>query len=133
MRSRPMRQRLRRSSRRPQTQHHRQVQPATARPIPRRRRPAPPAKAVSEAAAPAPASPAGSIVVQVAAFEDAKAASALSSKLKGAGYPVYVDTVKTSKGTMRRVRTGPYATREIADAELGKLKTAGYRGVVTAK
>ncbi len=94
---------------------------------------APPAKTVSEAATPAPASPAGSIVVQVAAFEDAKAASALSSKLKGAGYPVYVDTVKTSKGTMRRVRTGPYSTRETADTELGKLKTAGYRGVVTAK
>jgi DedD protein len=94
---------------------------------------APPAKAVAGAAGPAPASPAGSLVVQVAAFEDAKAASALSMKLKSAGYPAYIDTVKTSKGTLKRVRTGPYATREIADTEMGKLKTAGYRGVVTAK
>jgi DedD protein len=82
---------------------------------------------------PAAASPAGSLVVQLAAFEDPKAASALSAKLKVAGYPAYIDMVKTSKGTMRRVRTGPYATREIADTEMGKLKTAGYRGVVTAK
>jgi DedD protein len=92
-----------------------------------------PARAISAASTPAPASPAGAIVVQVGAFEDSKAAAALSSKLRSAGYPVYVDTVKTPKGSMKRVRVGPYAAREIADAEMGKLKASGYRGVVTTK
>jgi cell division septation protein DedD len=34
---------------------------------------------------------------------------------------------------MKRVRAGPYATREIADAQMAKLNAAGYRGVVTTK
>jgi DedD protein len=94
---------------------------------------APPTKSVSGDSGPVPASAAGSFVVQVAAFADAKAAPALASKLKSAGFPAYVDTVKTQKGPMKRVRTGPYATREIADAQLAKLTAAGYRGVVTTK
>jgi DedD protein len=71
--------------------------------------------------------------VQLAAFADAKAAPALASKLKTAGFPAYIETLKTSQGTMRRVRVGPYATREVADAEMARLTAAGYRGVVTAK
>jgi DedD protein len=81
----------------------------------------------------APAAPAGNFVVQVAAFADAKAAPALASKLKSAGYAVYVDTVKTQKGVVNRVRVGPFAARASADAALDKLKAAGYRGVVTTK
>jgi len=34
---------------------------------------------------------------------------------------------------VRRVRVGPFAAREAADAQLVKLSAAGYRGVVTAK
>ena len=94
---------------------------------------APAAKGVSGDTGPDPGSPAGSFVVQVAAFADAKAAPALASKLKSAGFPVYVDTVKTQKGPMKRVRAGPYTTREMADAEMVKLNAAGYRGVVTTK
>jgi DedD protein len=78
-------------------------------------------------------SPAGGFVVQLAAFADAKAAPTLASKLKNSGFPAYTETLKTHQGTMRRVRVGPYATREVADAELAKLNAAGYRGVVTTK
>ena len=78
-------------------------------------------------------SPAGGFVVQLAAFADAKAAPALASKLKSAGFPAYTETLKTDQGTMRRVRVGPYATREVADAEVARLNAAGYRGVVTTK
>jgi len=78
-------------------------------------------------------SPAGGFVVQLAAFADAKAAPALASKLKTSGFPAYTETLKTQQGTMRRVRVGPYATREVADAELAKLNAAGYRGVVTTR
>ena len=34
---------------------------------------------------------------------------------------------------MRRVRVGPYATRDVADAELARLNAAGYHGVVASK
>jgi DedD protein len=78
-------------------------------------------------------SPAGGFVVQLAAFADAKAAPALASKLKTSGFPAYTETLKTEQGTMRRVRVGPYPTREVADAELAKLNAAGYRGVVTTR
>jgi DedD protein len=69
----------------------------------------------------------------LAAFADAKAAPALASKLQTSGFPAYTETLKTQQGTMRRVRVGPYATREVADAELAKLNAAGYRGVVTTR
>jgi DedD protein len=78
-------------------------------------------------------SSAGGFVVQLAAFADAKAAPALASKLKTSGFPAYTETLKTQQGAMRRVRVGPYATREMADAELAKLNAAGYRGVVTTR
>jgi len=78
-------------------------------------------------------SPAGGFVVQLAAFADAKAAPALASKLKTSGFPAYTETLKTQQGTMRRVRVGPYPTREVADAELAKLNAAGYHGVVTTR
>jgi DedD protein len=82
---------------------------------------------------PNPVSPAGGFVVQLAAFADAKAAPTLASKLKTSGFPAYTETLKTQQGTMRRVRVGPYPTREVADAELAKLNAAGYRGVVTTR
>ena len=94
---------------------------------------APAAKSESGATRPDVASPAGGFVVQLAAFADAKAAPALASKLKSAGFPAYTETLKTDQGIMRRVRVGPYATREVADAEVARLNAAGYRGVVTTK
>jgi DedD protein len=94
---------------------------------------APAAKSESGATRPDVVSPAGGFVVQLAAFADAKAAPALASKLKSAGFPAYTETLKTDQGTMRRVRVGPYATREVADAEVARLNAAGYRGVVTTK
>jgi len=94
---------------------------------------APAAKSESGGTRPDVVSPAGGFVVQLAAFADAKAAPALASKLKSAGFPAYTETLKTDQGTMRRVRVGPYATREVADAEVARLSAAGYRGVVTTK
>lgn len=94
---------------------------------------APAAKSESGGTRPDVVSPAGGFVVQLAAFADAKAAPALASKLKSAGFPAFTETLKTDQGTMRRVRVGPYATREVADAEAARLNAAGYRGVVTTK
>jgi DedD protein len=91
------------------------------------------AKAEAADTRPNAVSPAGGFVVQLAAFADAKAAPALASKLKTSGFPAYTETLKTQQGTIRRVRVGPYPTREVADAELAKLNAAGYHGVVTTK
>src|SRR5262249_45975337 len=72
----------------------------------------------------------GGFVVQVAAFSDRYGARSLVAKLKKGGFPGYTETVETDKGTLHRVRVGPYPSREVADAARSKLKAAGYSGVV---
>jgi DedD protein len=74
----------------------------------------------------------GAFVVQVAALADVKAASDLASRLKASGYPGYTEAFATPQGAMQRVRVGPYASRETADAALAKLKASGYDGIVAA-
>jgi DedD protein len=104
---------------------------------PEAQKPAAPAISISKAqpgdTRPEVTSATGGFVVQLAAFADAKAAPALATKLKSAGFPAYTETFKTHQGTMQRVRVGPYATRDVADAELARLNAAGYRGVVATK
>jgi DedD protein len=71
-------------------------------------------------------------VVQIAAFSDRYGANSLATKLKHDGFPGYTEVVTTGKGTtLHRVRVGPYASREAADAALVKLKAAGFSGMVT--
>jgi DedD protein len=70
--------------------------------------------------------------VQLAAFSDDKGANALAGKLKRAGYTAYTEPLKTSKGTLWRVRVGPYPSREAATAARDKLKAEGQNGIVAA-
>jgi DedD protein len=99
------------------------------------------AKSASESAAetkPAPTPTSGAeapkpdagYVVQIAAFSDRYGARSLTSKLKHGGFPGYTEAVTTDKGTLHRVRVGPYPSREAADAALAKLKAAGFSGMV---
>jgi DedD protein len=95
---------------------------------------APPPMAKTEPApAPAAAAANGAFVVQLAAFIDDKGANALANKLKKAGYAVYTEPLTTSRGTLWRVRVGPYPTRDAAVAAREKLKTEGQNGIVAAK
>jgi DedD protein len=73
----------------------------------------------------------GPFVVQVAAFSDRYGARSLVAKLKHGGFPGYTEAVTTDKGTLHRVRVGPYPSREAADAARAKLKAAGFGGMVT--
>jgi DedD protein len=73
----------------------------------------------------------GAFVVQVAAFSDRYGARSLVVKLKRGGFPGYTEAVATDKGTLHRVRVGPYPSREAADAARAKLKAAGFSGMVT--
>src|SRR5271166_6365894 len=71
-------------------------------------------------------------VIQLAAFSDHFGANSLATRLKRSGFPGYTEAVTTDKGTtLHRVRVGPYASREAADAALAKLKAAGFNGMVT--
>ena len=104
---------------------------------------APAASAATPAPAPAAAAPtkdtgkdsvkaAGgeSYSVQLAAFADDKGANALANKLKRATYPAYTEPLTTSKGTLWRVRVGPYPSRDAAVEIRDKLKSEGYSGIV---
>jgi len=83
-------------------------------------------------AEPAKAAPVGpGFSVQLAAFTDDKGANSLVNKLTKAGYVAYVEPVTSSKGTLWRVRVGPFPTREAAGASRDKLKGDGYSGIVT--
>jgi DedD protein len=85
--------------------------------------------AASEAKAPTPHD---GFAVQLAAFADDKGANALAGRLKRAGYAAYTEPLKTSKGTLWRVRVGPYASREAAIAARDRLKIEGQSGIVAA-
>jgi DedD protein len=93
--------------------------------------PSPPAAHASATDAKAPALHDG-FAVQLAAFADDKGANALAGRLKRAGYTAYTEPLKTSKGTLWRVRVGPYASREAAVAARDQLKAEGQSGIVAA-
>ena len=78
------------------------------------------------------AAPREGFAVQLAAFADDKGANALAGRLKNAGYATYTEPLQTSKGTLWRVRVGPYPSREAAVAARDKLKTEGQSGIVAA-
>ena len=93
-----------------------------------------PAESKPAAPRPAPESPAksGAFSVQLAAFSDDKGANALANRLKKSGHPAYTEPYATSRGTLWRVRVGPYPTREAAEAARGKLKADGQNGIIAA-
>jgi len=89
---------------------------------------APPAAAPA-ATVPAPAlaaSPAGRWFVQVGGFADIENARQVQARLQAIGEPNILAPVDTRKGTIYRVRGGPYASEAAAQAGLAKIKSAGY-------
>ncbi|HSU45135.1 MAG TPA: SPOR domain-containing protein [Casimicrobiaceae bacterium] len=77
-------------------------------------------------------SPHDGYAVQLAAFADDRGANSLAGRLKKSGYAAYTEPLKTSKGTLWRVRVGPYPSRDAAIAARDKLKTEGQSGIVAA-
>lgn len=75
--------------------------------------PAPIAKAPEPAAKPAAA--ATGFAVQLGAFSKAEDATALRDKARAAGFSAITESVRTSNGTLTRVRLGPVADRAAAD------------------
>jgi cell division septation protein DedD len=63
------------------------------------------------------------LAIQVGAFGEAAGAEKLVKRLEAAGYAAYI-AVSPGEGPHWRVRVGPYASREKADAAASKLKQA---------
>lgn len=63
----------------------------------------------------------GAWAVQLAAFSDEASANKLRDRLRGQGFDGYVDSVKTSKGKLWRVRAGPFASRNVAENTRGEI------------
>lgn len=115
--------------------------PTTPRPpVAAAAKPLPPASE-SKPAATLPAKPATTpapvgagdtgFVVQVGAFADAAAATALRDKLRAAGLNAFTDSVETDGGKRTRVRVGPAMNRAEADALKAQVKAkAGIDGIV---
>lgn len=68
--------------------------------------------------------------VQLGAFGDADKAKLAVATMKSAKLPVYTESIAASKGTVTRVRVGPFATREKADSALAQIKLAGSDGKI---
>ena len=103
---------------------------AAAKPVP-----APPVKSqpVPQGAPAPPADGKGGFVVQVAALSDASKAKQMQEQIAAAGIKSYTEIVPTTKGSVTRVRAGPYASREEAEKARTKLKDLGLNGNLVPK
>jgi DedD protein len=71
---------------------------------------------------PAPgASTAKGFVMQVGAFSSPEKAKQLQQQLRAAGFPAYLESIKTASGDRIRVRAGPFATIEAAQKARTRL------------
>ena len=91
--------------------------PEVAKPAPAKETPA-----KATAAAPAPSKPASApaaastgFAVQLGAFASADEANKLRDRARAAGLRAFVESVRTDKGVLSRVRVGPVLTRAEAD------------------
>ena len=71
-------------------------------------------------------------VVQVGSFSSEENAVRLSGEIGRQGYPVFVSKVTAGDKTMHRVRVGPVADKDEAQALAQRLKTSGHAGRVMA-
>ena len=88
-----------------------------------------PEKTAAKPAAEAERKP-GQLVVQVIAVRDPAVAKQLFDKAKSLKFPVYTEKIDVSNGVVTRVRVGPYANKQQAEAARGKLAQAGFEAKV---
>lgn len=100
-------------------------------PKPEAAKPAPVPPAAAERARAEAALANGQFMIPVGAYADP---SGVVGKLKAAKLAYYTEPVATAKGTVTRVRAGPFASREAAEKALKQLKGLGFtQGVVTER
>lgn len=83
--------------------------------------------------APAPAVPSGGkLIVQAGAYSHLDKAEDARARSKALGVGCVISPGETAKGTLYRVRCGPYPSREAADAVVKKLSAAAIPAAVVA-
>lgn len=71
-------------------------------------------------------------VVQIGSFQSQVNADRLAAELRQRDFQAYVTPLRTSSGTLYRVRVGPPAReRSEAQALAARLQRSGYAGQVT--
>jgi DedD protein len=80
------------------------------------------------AAAPGPSR----FVVQVGAYSDPAALRDARQRVERLGFKTYTQVVETAAGKRTRVRIGPFASRQEADAAAARLKGAGMPANILA-
>jgi len=75
----------------------------------------------------------GEFVVQVAALNDAAKAKQMQEQITAAGIRSYTEVVPTTKGSVTRVRAGPFSSRDEAEKTRDKLKAMGLNGNLVPK
>jgi DedD protein len=73
---------------------------------------------------------ADSFAVQIGAFSNADKVKEVRDRLQAAGLKPYIENLSTAQGPRTRVRVGPFATHEAAEAAREKVKGLGYDGSV---
>ena len=83
----------------------------------------PAAKAGEKSVASAPANE--QFMVQVGAFASPDKVKEITDQLKEAKLPHYTESVATAKGTVTRVRLGPFSSKDAAEKALERAKALG--------
>ena len=74
----------------------------------------------------------GRFVVQVGAYNDPERLRAARQKVEKLGYKTYTQDVDSPTGKRTRVRVGPFASRQEADAVATKVKASGMQANILA-
>ena len=64
-------------------------------------------------------------VIQLGAYQDAANVKAIAARIKALGLPVFTEKIDTPQGSRTRVRSGPFASREVAEKAQARLKKIG--------
>ena len=72
----------------------------------------------------------GQSVIQVIAVRDAAVAKQMYERAKSLKFPAYTEKIDVTNGVVIRVRVGPYATKQQAEAARAKLAQAGFEAKV---
>ena len=104
--------------------------PATPGPAAAVATPATPKTAPAPAPTPAAEPPRSGFAVQVGAFRDEAKLKQAREKLAAAKIAHYTERLDTSGGNLTRLRAGPFANREAAEAALATIRRASLDGKV---
>jgi len=70
--------------------------------------------------------------VQVGAYNDAAALRDARAKVEKLGMKTYTQVIENDAGKRTRVRVGPFASREEADAAAARVKRSGLQAFILA-